>query len=103
MSDSIKYDGKTVSFRKITTGGTFVAARRKMGNIDICPICKKKFTVKSTTVVILIISNQVGIPNRFVHSECNEGKTFEYMFNIIANSWKCAQDYKHWFTLGGEQ
>jgi len=93
----IEWDGKSVGFRLMSDGISFVKTRRRIGFIDVCPICKEKFSVSKITGVILIISNQVGIPNRFIHVECLEDKTYAYAFSIIAEDWKEAQPYKDWF------
>ena len=96
---SIRYGGKTVSFREYSDDQAkkFVEARLRYGNMDVCPLCKRRFVVKNTTGVVLIVSNQVGIPNRFVHSECMADKTDEYAFRLIAEDYKEAQKYADWF------
>ena len=95
--NDIQYEGKTVGFRVINDVRKFTAARRRYGHIDICPLCLEKFSSKNQSSVILVISNQAGIPNRMLHNECMEGKTAEYAFKLIADSYAVAMQYAHWF------
>lgn len=97
MSRTIRWNGKTVGFRNMPDGKRFVQVRRGWGNKDVCPLCKRVFTKSTTTSVILIISNQVGVPNRFVHSECLIDKTDEYAFRLIAEDYEAAKKYSDWF------
>jgi len=94
----IMWDGKGVTFRYMEDGKKFVAARRRYGNRDVCPLCKKAFTTLTTTSVYLIISNQVGIPNRFVHTECMKEKTPAYAFRLITENYQEALKYQDWFV-----
>ena len=94
---SIKYEGKTVAFRIIDNGRMFMAARRRYRYIDVCPLCLEKISSENQSPVILVISNQAGIPNRILHSECMEGKTAEYAFELIADSYAIAMESAHWF------
>jgi len=93
----IQYDGKVVSFRRMHDGQRFIAVRKRIKVKDFCPLCKKRFLPENTTSVSLVISNQAGVPNRFVHDECLEDKTLEYAFRLIAEDWKEAQRYQDWF------
>lgn len=97
MNRSIKWKDKTIGFCDLPDGSQFVQARQRIDEMDICSICKKYFQAHNTTSVVLIISNQAGIPNRFVHSECMEGKTDEEVFALIAKHWEKVQKYKGWF------
>ena len=94
---SIKYEGKTVAFRIIDNGRMFMAARRRYRYIDVCPLCLEKISSENQSPVILVISNQAGIPNRMLHNECMEGKTAEYAFKLIADSYAIAKQSAHWF------
>jgi hypothetical protein len=92
------YEGKPVAFRLMLDGKQFIYNRKKVKkNPDICPLCRKPFIEETITSVILIISNQVGIPNRFVHSECMANLTEEYALHCIANDYQEALKYYHWF------
>lgn len=97
----IRYEGKSVAFRALPDGRKFVAARRRLGHIDVCPLCKTKFTLDTITGVVLVVSNQAGIPNRFVHQECLEDKTDEYAFRLIVEDWNVANQHRQqcrdWF------
>ena len=95
--NDIQYEGKTVVFRIDNNGRRFIAARKRNGHIDVCPLCLEKFSSENQSPVILVISNQVGIPNRILHSECMEGKTAEYAFELIADSYAIAMESAHWF------
>ena len=94
---SFTYNGKGVGLRLMTDGQGFIKTRSRIVDSDTCPICRKVFTKDNTTSIVLIISNQIGIPNKFVHIECMEDKTPEYAFKIIADDYKEALKYKHWF------
>jgi hypothetical protein len=101
-SREIPYDGKHVLIRKISEEGkAFMEARCRYGNRDICPICRERFVPSKTTAIHLIVSNQVGIPNRIVHDECLADKTDEYAWRIIAEDYKRAmqswEEIKGWF------
>lgn len=94
---SIRWNGKIVSFRKMPDGKRFIRVRRRIKEHDVCPLCKAAFVDENTTSVVLIISNQAGVPNRFVHSECLADKTDEYVFRLIAEDYKDALEFAHWF------
>lgn len=95
---TFQWNGKHVSFRAMPDGEQFIKARKGIyREPDVCPLCKCAFSIESTTGVVLIISNQAGIPNRFVHEECLEDKTDEYAFQLIVQDYKTAQLYKDWF------
>ena len=94
---NIKYDGKTVAFKRIEDGQKFIVARRRYQHTDVCPLCKITFTPQSVTAVVLIVSNQAGIPNRVVHEECLEDKTDEYAFRLISMDYKESKAYADWF------
>lgn len=96
-SRTVMHDGKTVAFRNIPDGRQFARMRHRMREKDRCALCKEAFALENTTGVVLVISNQAGIPNRFVHSECMEDKTPEHAFRLIAEDWKEAQKYEGWF------
>jgi hypothetical protein len=93
---NIRHEGKTVSFRIISEGRGFMEARRRFGNLDVCPLCKERISPKVARVW-LVISNQVGVPNRILHDECMQEKTPEYAFRLIAEDYKEAQRYRDWF------
>ena len=95
--NDIQYEGKTVVFRIINDSQKFTVARNRNGHMDVCPLCLEKFSSENQSPVILVISNQVGIPNRILHSECMEGKTAEYAFKWIADSYAVAMQSAHWF------
>lgn len=97
MTESIQWNGLHVGFRVLQDGVKFVKTRQRLGEKDMCPLCKKYFQVHGTTSVVLVISNQAGVPNRFLHSECVKDKTKEYAFGLIAQDWEDAQKYKDWF------
>jgi len=86
---NIKYKGKTVSFRLIEKGAEFIKARKRYGYLDKCPLCKKGFNSQEEQVV-LIISNQVSIPNCILHNDCLQDKTDEYAFRLIAEDYQYA-------------
>ena len=96
-SRSIKWDGKLVSFREIAYGKKFVQARKRYRFDDVCPLCKLKFPPDDDAAVVLVISNQVGIPNRILHASCLEDKTDEYAFRLIAEDFELSKDYADWF------
>ena len=101
MSTSIIYEGKTIGFKTMLDGQGFIGARRRINAHDICPICKKPFTPEGTTSVLLIISNQADVPNRFCHTECTIDKTLEYVFKIIADSYEEAKQHINWMKENG--
>ena len=94
--DSIKYKGKTVSFRYFKEGKKFVEVRRRHGDVDMCPLCKKVFRKNDVGGIYLIVSNQAGVPNRFIHEECKKYDFF-MTFDIIACDYQEALQYKDWF------
>ena len=98
----IQHDGKHVSIRKMDDGKEFVEARRRFGHSDICPICRKQFAPNEITAIHLIVSNQVGIPNRYVHDECLVDKLDAYAWRIIAEDYveamKKWEEIKGWFS-----
>ena len=89
--DSITHNGKTVGFRRLPDGQRFIQARHRIGKHDLCPLYNVAFAPENTTAVILIISNQAGVPNRFCHEECLADKTLEYAFHEIAEDWEAAK------------
>ena len=97
MINDIQYEGKTVAFRIVIDVQKFIAERKRNGHMDVCPLCLEKFSSENQLPVILVISNQAGIPNRILHSECMEGKTAEYAFELIADSYTIAMESAHWF------
>lgn len=97
---TIPYDGKQIYFRSVVEG--FIKARRRLGFSDVCPLCKKTHFQKDKQKVVLITSNQVGIPNRIVHYECMKDDLPEYVFQLIAQDWENAQKYKDWFTQNNQ-
>lgn len=84
---NIEYCGKTIGFKTFEDGQFFIRTRKRIGIEDACPLCLKPFTADNTTSVILVVSNQAGIPNRFCHTECTADKTLEYVVQIIAASY----------------
>jgi hypothetical protein len=96
----IWHDGHKVSFREQKRGSEFIAARRRFGFRDVCPLCKQRFTEKTTTTVVLIVSNQAGVPNRFVHGECLADTTDEYAWRMIAEDYEQSKRYADWFNVG---
>lgn len=87
-----EYDGKPVQVR--SQGQEFNEARRRFNHRDICPYCVER--IKKPDAVVLIISNQAGIPNRVAHKSCfrNQG---DEAINNLARSYEEAQKHAHWF------
>jgi len=93
----IDWRGKQVCFRRMPDGDRFVRTRLRIGHEDVCPLCKKRFGLDNVTSVTLIISNQVNVPNRFVHDECLARHTLEHAFKLIADDYEAAKAHAHWF------
>jgi len=91
----VKHNGKIVVICPQQDGEKFIEG---LGERDICPLCKQHFRKGSTPTLILIVSNQVGIPNRMVHTECMEDKTDEYAFALIAGDFEESKRYADWFN-----
>ena len=96
--EHIDYDGKKVGFRFMEDGPAFVRARKRLGNIDYCPLCDEVFTLDNVTSVVLIVSNQVDVPNRFCHSECFGDQTPKQAFKIIADNYKRFLQFRGWIS-----
>lgn len=92
---------KKVGFKKMNDGEQFIKTRQKIGEKDICPLCKTPFTFNNTTAILLVISNQVGVPNRFCHSECIADKSLEWVFKIINDDYEIAKKYIKWLEESG--
>lgn len=98
----VPWEGKHVSFRLQSDGVKFVTsyARYHDGH-PTCPMCKDLITAGSVELrggsIWLMISNQVGIPNRIIHHTCFFVVTPEYALSRIADDWKQAQAFKDWF------
>jgi len=80
---------KHVHFREIAEGCRFEEARahyRKDGNrsiYDVCPLCKKSLLPKELTKLIMMISNQAGIPTAFFTSNVsNKGHQNKDWFDL---------------------
>jgi len=101
MNTTIRYDGKPVGFRMMPDGASFIKTRCRIEERDICPICNNEFTPENTTSVILVISNQVDVPNRFCHTECLSDKTLEHAFQLILHSYEDAKEHIKWLKEHG--
>jgi len=101
ITERISYHGKSVGFRVYDDGTEFMTARKRYGFRDICPLCKKAISVNSITGVALIVSNQAGIPNRIIHIECMDLRSFEDVFQRVARSYEEAkqamEQHGDWF------
>ena len=101
--EHIYWDGKKVVFRYMEDGENFIEARRRLGRMDYCPLCGELFTPGTMTSVVLVWSNQVGIPDRICHAECFAEHTPEIVFNIIAGNFelylKFKETFKGWTCL----
>lgn len=97
--ESILYEGKTVSFREFKDGERCARVRKnaRSGSYDICPLCLEEI-IEVPGTVVLVVSNQAGVPNRFIHKECMGDSTLEYIFNVLVADWQIAKKYKHWFV-----
>jgi len=93
----VKHYGKNVYFETITDGTKFMKARVRYGFRDICPLCKTRISKHNVTSVVLVVSNQVGVPNRILHSECYDKGLPENIWNRIFCDWLTAQKHKDWF------
>jgi hypothetical protein len=101
-NNTIQWEGKNVAFAPIEDGVKFINARRRYSKFaGVCPICKIEFDENNTTSLWLVISNQVGIPNRYCHSECFVDKTFEYVFKIIYDDYQLAKFHMEWLQNSG--
>ena len=66
---------------------------------EVCPICKEPITPQNTTDIWFIISNQVGVPNRYVHAGCFT--EFEETFQEIADDYERARVHIEWLVNSG--
>ena len=108
VMESVRHNGKTVRFHRVLDGHQFLRNRKGIvlllgGEHDICPLCKQAFTLDNTSEIVLVISDRAGVPNRFLHVECTQDKTIEYVWNLIAEDWEAAQKYLHWFDRTCEE
>ena len=74
---TIPWNGSHVAFKRWEDGTKWTKARQRLGHSDICPLCLDGFDSRDSSPVILIVSNQAGVPNRTVHSKCFDDKTPE--------------------------
>ncbi len=100
-TQKIQYNGKSVGFRVYEDGTEFMAARGRMGVRDICPLCKQTIRKETCGSIALIVSNQVGVPNRIIHIDCTSGLSNEDVFRAIAASYEAAKlamkEHGDWF------
>jgi hypothetical protein len=94
---NIWWDGKQVAFVPMPDGKRFVEVAQRHGDHHHCPLCRRTFEAETTTSVTLIISNQAGVPNQFVHDECLAPLTDAFAFRYIAEDYQEAKKYAHWF------
>ena len=87
MNRHVPWDGKSVGLKHIKDGTKFMEARKRYGFRDICPLCRQVIQTSSVTSVELVVSNQVGIPNKILHHECVEDKTDEYVVQLLASDY----------------
>jgi hypothetical protein len=95
----IPHNGKHVALREILDGSKFIAARIRYGHTDVCPLCKARFTENNVGHLVMFISNQAGVPNRFVHGHCMASKTDEYAWALIAEDYDRSKQYADWYEL----
>lgn len=93
MKHSIKWGDKTVVFYFYAD---YFKKRRIVRRSEICAICKQPITEGD---IWLIISNQVGVPNRQVHGECFTG--FEETFEKIVEDYERAKIHFEWLEHSG--
>ena len=92
------WDGKIVQFRVIEDGRKFNAGRQRvLGKPEICPVCHMPLLPSGPEKVVLMISNQAGIPNRVLCYDCFDKGTPAYTLRKIAEDYAAAQEYAGWF------
>ena len=95
MKHSIKWGDKTVVFYFYAD---YFRNRRVVRPRQICAICKQMITEGD---IWLIISNQVGVPNRQIHAKCFTA--FEDTFQQIADDYERARVHLEWLQMGRYQ
>jgi hypothetical protein len=97
--ETIQWDGKIVGFRFISDIAETIRWRKLYSKpCLICAICKCEITEGS---VWLVISNQANIPNRYCHSKCVQGKTFNETMKLIADDYEMAKFHIEWLKNSG--
>lgn len=76
-----------------------IEARRRLDHLDVCPLCEEKIRPTNGLEVVMMISNQAGIPNRILHGDCFDKHTPEHALRFIAGSYEESLCYAHWFEL----